>query len=104
MDKEKAFSFLCSKLLSPHIIKAFVFGSFVTNNENPNDCDIFVVTNRKPYENGWIEFLNVITEIEVDFLRTFDLPLNATINTEKEFTEPSAFRARIFKKNCHQII
>ena len=103
-NKEKALLFLRKKLTNENIVKAFLFGSFVTDKEEPKDCDIFIVTNQTPLKDNWKEFLNIIAITKVEFLESFGLPLNASINTEKEFTEESAFRARIMTKKTIEII
>jgi predicted nucleotidyltransferase len=103
-NKEKTILFLRKKLTNENIVKAFLFGSFVTDKEEPNDCDIFIVTNQTPLTDSWKEFLNAIAVIKVEFLESFGLPLNASINTEKEFTEESAFRTRIMAKKIVEII
>lgn len=104
MNKERAILFLRKKLTNENIVRAFLFGSFVTDKEMPNDCDIFIVTNQTPLKSNWKEFLNSVAIIKVEFLETFKLQLNASINTEKEFTEESAFRARIMAKKIVKII
>jgi hypothetical protein len=43
------------------------------------------VTNQTPLKDNWKEFLNTIAIIKVEFLESFGLPLNASINTEKGF-------------------
>jgi predicted nucleotidyltransferase len=103
-NKEKALSFLRKKLTNENIVRAFLFGSFVTEKEEPNDCDIFIVTNQTPLKDNWKQFLNTIAITKVEFLENFGLPLNASINTEKEFTEESAFRTRIMTKKTIEII
>ena len=103
-NKEKALLLLREKLTNENIVKAFLFGSFVTEKEEPNDCDIFIVTNQTPLKDNWKEFLNTIAITKIEFLENFGLPLNASINTEKEFTEESAFRARIMAKRIVEII
>ncbi|MFP5042926.1 DUF6932 family protein [Parasediminibacterium sp. JCM 36343] len=103
-NKEKVLSFLRKKLTNGNIVKAFLFGSFVTDKEEPNDCDIFIVTNQTPLTDNWKEFLNAVAVTKVEFLESFGLPLNASINTEKEFTEESAFRTRIITKKIVKII
>ena len=104
MNKEKALLFLRKKLTNENIVRAFLFGSFVTDKEDPNDCDIFIVTNQTPLKDNWKQFLNSVAIIKVEFLESFGLLLNASINTEKEFTEESAFRARIMAKKIVEII
>lgn len=103
-NKESAFSFLRSELSNNYIIKAFVFGSFVTDKPKPNDCDIFIVTNQTPNDIGWKEFLILVEKVKNEFLEKFAVPLNATINIEKEFTEESAFRTRVLKRKTVDII
>ena len=103
-NKEIALAFLRQKLSNKCITKAFIFGSFITDKENPNDCDIFIVTNKTPSEGGWKELLKLITLTKIEFCEAFGLPLFETINTEKEFTEYSAFRERILKKKTIDII
>jgi predicted nucleotidyltransferase len=101
---KEALLFLRKKLTNENIVRAFLFGSFVTEKEEPNDCDIFIVTNQTPLKDNWKQFLNTIAITKVEFLENFGLPLNASINTEKEFTEESAFRTRIMKKKTIEII
>ncbi len=103
-NKEKVFLFLLKKLTNVNIVKAFLFGSFVTDKEKPNDCDLFIVTNQTPLTDNWKEFLNAVDVIKVEFLESFGLSLNVSINTEKEFTEESAFRTRILAKKIVEII
>jgi predicted nucleotidyltransferase len=103
-NKEIAFSFLRCKLSNNYIIKAFLFGSFVTDKAKPNDCDIFIVTNQMPKEIGWKEFLILVEKVKNEFVEKFAIPLNATINIEKEFREESAFRTRILKGKTVDII
>lgn len=103
-NKEKVISFLRNKLTNENIIKAFLFGSFVLDKDNPNDCDIFIVTNQTPMKSNWRDFLNLVTLTKSEFLENFGFPLNASINTENEFTEESAFRTRILAKKTIEII
>jgi len=103
-NKENAFVFLRIKLTNENIVKAFLFGSFVTDKEISNDCDIFIVTNLTPLKSDWKEFINTVAVTKAEFLENFGLQLNASINTEKEFTEQSAFRARILAKKIVEII
>ncbi len=103
-NRDSAFSFLRSKLSNHYIVKAFVFGSFVTDKLKPNDCDIFIVTNQTPNDIGWNQFLNHVEKVKNEFLEEFAVSLNATINIEKEFAEESEFRARILKRKIIDII
>jgi predicted nucleotidyltransferase len=104
VNKEKVYLFLRKRLTNANITRAFLFGSFVTDKEEPNDCDIFIVTNQTPLTDKWEEFLNTVTIIKVEFLEIFGLPLNTSINTEKEFTEESVFRAKIMANKRVEII
>jgi predicted nucleotidyltransferase len=103
-NKESVLTYLRSTLRHEYIIKAFVFGSFVTEKERPNDCDIFIVTNQTPDKNSWADFIKFINTVKNEFKKIFNLPLNASINTQTEFTEESAFRKRVLNRKIIDII
>lgn len=86
-----------------YIIKSFIFGSVAKGSSTPNDCDLFVVTNQTPYKEKWQKFISEIEQLKINFESEFSLKLNVTINTEGEFTEPSAFRERILQRKIIEI-
>jgi predicted nucleotidyltransferase len=104
VNKEEALLFLRKKLTNEYIVRAFLFGSFVKDKEEPSDCDVFIITNQTPLTDKWKEFIGLIESIKIEFLEIYGLPLNTSVNTKKEFTEESAFRARITAKKIIEII
>lgn len=96
--------FLKSKLKDKDLIlKSFIFGSIAKGSQNPNDCDLFIVTNQTPFTEKWKYFINEMEQLKVEFEIKFSLKLNVTINTEKEFNELSEFKARILKGSTIEI-
>ncbi len=81
-----------------------MFGSFITDKLNPNDCDMFVVTSLTPYNEEWRDFIEWVDNIKKEFLERYHLPLNIIINTEKEFTDSSEFKVRILNKKIRYVI
>lgn len=86
-----------------YVVKSFIFGSVAKGSLSPNDCDLFVVTNQTPYQEKWLKFISDIEQLKINFEDEFSLKLNVTINTEGEFTEPSAFRERVLKRKIIEI-
>lgn len=97
MNKEEMCLFLIHGIDRRFVNKAFIFGSLAGNKPNPNDCDLFIVTNLTPYDENWRIFLSNIESIKSEFEKRFSLKLNTTINSEKEYTEPSSFRERVLR-------
>ena len=98
MNKSQIIDFLKQSINKEYILKCFVFGSIAKGIENPNDCDLFIVTNQTPFKKEWKQFLNEIEQLQESFELKFGLKLNTTINTEKEFSEYSAFKERILNR------
>ena len=104
MDKSLITEYLKQSIARKYVIKCFIFGSIAKGVTNPNDCDLFIVTNQEPRDKDWIKFLSDLDQLEKSFELKFSLRLNLTINTEKEFYEYSLFKDRILKQSILIII
>lgn len=54
--------------------------------------------------NNWDNFIDEINQLKTDFENEFNLKLNATIYTKKEFSEYSAFKERVLNRPMIEII
>ncbi|MBA5246718.1 hypothetical protein H1R16_09420 [Marnyiella aurantia] len=86
------------------VIISFIFGSIAKGSKTPNDCDLFIVTILTPMMNNWDNFIDEINQLKTDFENEFNLKLNATIYTKKEFLEYSAFKERVLNRPMIEII
>ena len=76
----------------------FIFGSIAKGSKLPNDCDLFWLTSNLPKTEEW-NFLQIeISNLKIEFLEKFNLPLNIFIYTLDEYYENSDFKKRIFER------
>ncbi|WP_314244736.1 nucleotidyltransferase domain-containing protein [Empedobacter tilapiae] len=96
--------YLKTSLNKNYIVNSFIFGSIAKGSNNPNDCDLFIVTNQLPHLKEWKEFLKELESVQSKFQEIFKIKLHITINTENEFLEYSPFKDRILKRPSIKII
>lgn len=76
---------------SSHISKLAIYGSIARNSDEPNDCDLLIVSSANVESEIWLSLRQHINSLETDFMNRFKLPLNVALLTEGEWIENKSF-------------
>jgi predicted nucleotidyltransferase len=76
---------------SENFLLAFLFGSVARNVENPNDCDLLLVTKLQTNSDLW-KLMRMENEVlKQKFYTNFELELSIQLLSEEEFSEDLSF-------------
>ena len=73
------------------ILHAGIFGSVAKGVSTPNDCDLYVVSDKSPNSDQWKRLKDELSKIRTDFKIEFNLPLNIALLTIEEWKENYLF-------------
>lgn len=78
---------ISENIKSEDFLLAFIFGSVARNVDNPNDCDLFLVTKHKTNSELW-KLMRLENEtLKNKFYAQFNLELSIQLLSENEFNE-----------------
>lgn len=84
------------------ILEVGVFGSVSTGKKIPNDCDLYIVSQKSPESEDWKQLKNDISYIRAEFRSQYKLILNVILMTHEEWEEKNRFFPSIFNRNINK--
>lgn len=90
-NSEKYIEWIYKNIKRENFLLAFIFGSVAKNIENPNDCDLFLVTKHKTNSDLWKIMRLENERLKRDFYKVFNLELSIQLLSEDEFNEKLNF-------------